>query len=164
MNQLRKVKVLFVCMGNICRSPTAEGVFRSIVERQGLEKFLVIDSAGTTGFHAGEAPDKRAQAAAKRRGYDLSSIRARSVHPSDFNSFDYILAMDKENLKNLKAVMPSNSRAKVQLFLNYAEHTHIREVPDPYYGGADGFESVLDLIEDASHGLLKEIQTVLDLK
>jgi protein-tyrosine phosphatase len=156
MSPLNKIRVLFVCMGNICRSPTAEGVFRTLVEKQGLSNRFEIDSAGTTGYHAGEAPDKRAQNAARKRGYDLSRIRARQVNSKDFSYFDYILAMDKDNLAQLKAMMPGNSKAVVRLFLDYAKNVDTKEVPDPYYGGADGFEHVLDLIENASVGFLKE--------
>ncbi len=150
-----KIKVLFVCMGNICRSPTAEGVFRKLVEQKGLSGKFEIDSAGTIGYHAGESPDKRAQAAAKKRGYDLSKICARQVNASDFEYFDYILAMDQENLRNLLALSKGAGRAKVELFLDYAIDADTREVPDPYYGGADGFEHVLDLIENASNGFIE---------
>lgn len=150
-----RIKVLFVCMGNICRSPTAEGVFRELVEQKGSSGKFEIDSAGTIGYHAGESPDNRAQAAAKKRGYDLSKIRARQVIASDFEYFDYILAMDHENLRNLLALSKGVGRAKVELFLDYAIDADTREVPDPYYGGADGFEHVLDLIENASNGFIE---------
>lgn len=154
-----KVKVLFVCMGNICRSPTAEGVFRKLVDQKGLSDKFEIDSAGTIGYHAGESPDKRAQAAAKRRGYDLGRIRARQVTNADFERFDYILAMDLENLRNLQAVAKRERCAVVELFLDYAKGADTREVPDPYYGGADGFEHVLDLIENASEGFIDFLKT-----
>jgi protein-tyrosine phosphatase len=160
--------VLFVCMGNICRSPTAEGVFRHHVIQAGLESAMVIDSAGTHAYHVGEPPDKRSMAAALRRGYDLSAQRARHVCPVDFEQFDFILAMDRDNLALLQAECPPAYQAKLQLFLSYAtdpqqplgqgQGLRTREVPDPYFGGADGFERVLDLIEDASRGLLGHIQ------
>jgi protein-tyrosine phosphatase len=160
--------VLFVCMGNICRSPTAEGVFRHHVIQAGLASAILIDSAGTHAYHVGEPPDKRSMAAALRRGFDLSAQRARHVCPSDFEQFDFILAMDCDNLALLQAECPPDYHAKLQLFLSYAtdpqqplgqgKGLRTREVPDPYYGGSDGFERVLDLIEDASRGLLGHIQ------
>jgi protein-tyrosine phosphatase len=152
------ISVLFVCMGNICRSPTAEGVFRHQVERAGLSHLIVTDSAGTLDYHVGDPPDPRAQAAAKRRSYDLSRLRGRQVKGEDFERFDYLLAMDRDNLAYLHRLSPPDHRAKVQLFLEYATNASLREVPDPYYGSAEGFERVLDLVEDASRGLLAQIQ------
>jgi len=152
------VRVLFVCLGNICRSPTAEGVFREVVMRAGLLERIQIDSAGTHAYHVGSPPDARAQEAARRRGIDLSALRGRKAVRDDFERFDFILAMDEENLDNLLAISPEGMEGKVQLFLDYAPHRPEREVPDPYYGGDAGFERVLDMTEEASHGLLAEIR------
>ncbi len=152
------VRVLFVCMGNICRSPTAEGVFRHLVNNAGLEQHIHIDSAGTHAYHIGNPPDQRAQATALKRNIDLSSQRARQVHSQDFSEFDYVLAMDNSNLHELHVICPANARTRPDLFLSYAQQTSEREVPDPYYGGAQGFEHVLDLVEDASQGLLASIR------
>lgn len=152
------VRVLFVCMGNICRSPTAEGVFRSLVEQAGLARHIHIDSAGTHAYHIGEPPDQRSQAAARKRNIDLSSQRARKVRIEDFNEFDYILAMDKNNFAELEYLIAGNHNGKLKLFLEFAENADTREVPDPYYGGPHGFEHVLDLVESASNGLLKTIR------
>jgi protein-tyrosine phosphatase len=149
------ISVLFVCMGNICRSPTAEGVFRSAVEEAGLSGHITVGSAEASSRHAGEPPDRRAQAAARKRGYDLSGQRARQVTPEDCSRFDYVLAMDRDNLARLQDMCGSDG---ARLFLEFATDTDVREVPDPYYGGGDGFERVLDLIEDASRGLLEEIR------
>lgn len=143
-------------MGNICRSPTAEGVFSAAAERAGLT--VRVESAGTGGWHAGEPPDRRAQAAAAARGIDLSGQRARRVLPEDFHAFDHILAMDRDNLRDLEAMRPPGSRAALRLFLDYAPDQPVREVPDPYYGGPQGFETVLDLIERASEGFLAELR------
>jgi len=156
--RMPKVKVLFVCMGNICRSPTAEGVFRKVVKDAGLEHKFEIDSAGTIGYHAGERPDQRAQDAASNRGYDLSKQKARQVKARDYEYYDYILAMDMENLKNLEAESSDEHRAKIQLFLEFASNADTVEVPDPYYGSLNGFDRVLDLVEDASKGLLDHIK------
>jgi protein-tyrosine phosphatase len=150
-------KVLFVCMGNICRSPTAEGIFRHLVREAALEDQILIDSAGTHDYHIGKSPDRRAQAAALLRGYDLSALRGRQVARSDFDEFDYILAMDAENLANLNRIKPPQHRAQVGLFLEHSRRFSEREVPDPYYGGAQGFEQVLDMVEDAAAGLLERI-------
>lgn len=152
------VKVLFVCMGNICRSPTAEGVFRHVVEQAGLSNRIEIDSAGTHAYHIGNEPDRRSQSVALTRGFDLSSQRARKVKPADFKEYTYVLAMDDENLSNMSAICDSEYLRKVELFLNYAKNSAESEVPDPYYGGDRGFEHVLDLIEDAADGLLQDIQ------
>ena len=148
--------VLFVCMGNICRSPTAEGVFRHHAESAGLVDRLVIDSAGTHAYHAGEPADRRARAAAQRRGISLEGISARRGAAEDFERFDIILAMDEDNLARLRAESPEEHHHKVRLFLEFAD-VHETEVPDPYYGGAAGFERVLDLVEEASRGLLETL-------
>jgi protein-tyrosine phosphatase len=152
------LKILFVCLGNICRSPTAEGVLRHLAaqEAPGLE--LKIDSAGTADYHTGAAPDVRSQRAALRRGVDISNLRARQVTMGDFARFDLILAMDRENLKALEAMRPKNSRARVALFLDYAPALDVPEVPDPYYGDTEDFEKVLDLTTAASRGLLARLQ------
>lgn len=150
-------KVLFVCMGNICRSPTAEGVFRQLVETVGLGDAIAIDSAGTHDYHVGEPPDWRAQAAAAKRGYDLRGLRGRQVSAQDFQSFDYVLAMDRANLAALERLCPPPQTHKIGLFMGFGRSSAVAEVPDPYYGGADGFERVLDMIEDAGGGLLQEI-------
>ena len=148
-----KTSVLFVCMGNICRSPTAEGVFRYHAEQAGQTERLHIDSAGTHAYHTGEPPDRRARAAAERRGMSLEGIRARRVTVEDFERFDFIIAMDEDNLERLRHEAPEEHQAKLRLFLEFGESTE-REVPDPYYGGSAGFERVLDLVEEASRGLL----------
>jgi protein-tyrosine phosphatase len=151
------VSVLFVCMGNICRSPTAEGVFRHFVAEAGLDKVIRIDSAGTHAYHIGEPPDRRAKAAAERRGFSLDKIRARRVTGTDFERFDYLLAMDEDNLSVLQELADPQHHGKIRLFLEFADG-HESEVPDPYYGGAAGFERVLDLVEEASRGLLETLQ------
>ncbi len=153
--------VLFVCLGNICRSPTAHGVFQAMVDQAGLGDKIRVDSAGTAAWHVGKQPDERSMAFAARRGYDLSSLRARQVSTEDFMTFDYILAMDSENLANLKLVQPENTKAKLAMLLDYAElETGAdRNVPDPYHGGDKGFDLVLDLIEQASTELLITIQS-----
>lgn len=153
-----KVSVLFVCMGNICRSPTAEAVFRHYVESAGMAEQILIDSAGTHDYHIGDKPDARAQRAAQQRGYDMSRLRGRQVGEGDFSSFDYVLAMDMANLSILQRITPPGSDTRARLFLEYARHHGEREVPDPYYGGEDGFERVLDMVEDAAQGLLQEIR------
>lgn len=151
------IRVLFVCMGNICRSPTAEGVFKHLVAQRGMVGQVISDSAGTHDYHVGAAPDPRAQAAALRRGYDLSALRARQVTPDDFQRFDYVLAMDEANRNALLPLCPDQYRSRLRLFLEFAQDVVVREVPDPYYGGAQGFEEVLDLVENASRGLLDKI-------
>jgi len=155
---MKKVSVVFVCMGNICRSPTAEAVFRHYVESAGLAGQILVDSAGTHDYHIGDKPDSRAQRAAQQRGYDMSQLRGRQVEPEDFRRFDYVLAMDTANLEILQRIAPQGSGSRLGLFLEYARHHAEREVPDPYYGGADGFERVLDMVEDAAQGLLEEIR------
>lgn len=153
------VKVLFVCLGNICRSPLAEGVFRDMVTRADLVEMFQIDSAGTHAYHVGAPPDARAQEAARRRGIDIGMLQGRKATRRDFEAFDYILAMDKENYANLLAICPSGMEHKLRLFLEFASDRPENEVPDPYYGGASGFERVLDMVEEASRGLLAEIRT-----
>jgi protein-tyrosine phosphatase len=153
-----KVRVLFVCMGNICRSPTAEGVFRHLVRAEGLEDRIHVESAGTHDYHVGRPPDGRAQQAAARRGYDLSAQRARRVEARHFLEFDYVLAMDAENLAHLRSEAPDGQRGKPALFLDFSPEHRGEEVPDPYYGAADGFAHVLDLVEAGAHGLLADIR------
>ena len=154
------MKILLVCTGNICRSPTAEGVLRRMVEAEGLSGHVTVASAGTHDYHVGEAPDARSRAHAARRGYNLDHLRASQVQPSDFESFDLLLAMDRSHLGQLLAACPGRHRTKVKLFLEYAPSRDVTEVPDPYYGGSEGFERVLDLIEAASRGLVSELRRV----
>ncbi len=146
-------RVLFVCLGNICRSPTAEAVFRMIAAREATVE-VEVDSAGTHAYHVGSGPDARAVAAARRRGVDMRELRARAVVLNDFERFDLLLAMDQDNYQHLLEMAPPERRGRVRLFLDYAPELARREVPDPYYGGPTGFEDVLDLIEAASRGLL----------
>ena len=150
-------RILMVCMGNICRSPTAEAVLRVQAALRGLAQHVEVDSAGTHGWHAGEPPDARAQAHGARRGYDLAPLRARRVQAADFERFDLILAMDRDNLANLLELRPDGAKARVELLMRYASRHAAEEVPDPYYGPAAGFERVLDLIEDACDGLLAHL-------
>jgi len=145
-------------MGNICRSPTAEGVFRHKVANAGLEDQIHIDSAGTIAYHVGTPPDPRAQGAALNRGIDLSSQRARKVTSHDFEEFDFVIAMDSDNHYELEAICPTGHEDRLHMFLKFAQNSRETDVPDPYYGGGNGFEVVLDLIEDASDGLLKHLQ------
>ena len=149
--------VLFVCLGNICRSPTADAVFRVQVARAGLAEQVLVDSCGTAAYHVGEAPDARATAAAARRGYDLSPLRARQFKPRDFERFDIILAMDESNLVHLESRRPVGYGGRLGLFLDLAPEVGRREVPDPYHGGDRGFEEVLDLVETAGERLLAEL-------
>ena len=150
----QSTSVLFVCLGNICRSPTAEAVFRHKAELAGLD--IQIDSAGTHGYHIGKQPDNRSQSAGIERGYSFKGLKCRRVDESDFTKFDYILAMDRSNLENLRGMAPVQTHEKIKLFLDFAD-TEDKEVPDPYYGGKRGFELVLDLIELASDGLIAHI-------
>lgn len=149
--------VLFVCTGNICRSPTADGVMRRMVRDAGLAHDVRVESAGTHNYHVGEPPDARAQEHARRRGYDLSGLRARQVVLEDFESFELILAMDRGNLAILRRIAPPAHRHKLRLFMEFAEGWQVEEVPDPYYGGPAGFERVLDMVEAAARGLLAEL-------
>lgn len=144
-------------MGNICRSPLAEGVVRHLADRAGLAAVVEVDSAGTLAYHAGEQPDPRARKVAASRGYDLSRMRARRVAEDDFAHFDLVLAMDRQNLAALERVCPEEHLHKLGLFMDYAEHSEQDEIPDPYYGGPDGFERVLDLCEAAARGLIGSI-------
>lgn len=152
------VKVLFVCMGNICRSPTAHGVFRTLLEREGLSHLIATDSAGTHAYHVGNPPDKRAQATALGRGVDLSDLVARRVEAEDFEAFDYVLAMDQDNYISLCEICPDQHVDKISLLMDFAPGMRTREVPDPYYGGSSGFDRVFDLVEAAAEGLLEEIR------
>jgi protein-tyrosine phosphatase len=152
------VKILFVCLGNICRSPTAEGVLRTLAAREAPELGLEIDSAGTAGYHVGEPPDPRTRQAAARRGYDLEGLRARIVEPLDFERFELILAMDRDNLRVLRRRAPAMAHERLQLFLEFAPDSGIEDVPDPYYGGPNGFEEVLDLVESAARGLIAHLR------
>jgi protein-tyrosine phosphatase len=154
------MRVLFVCTGNICRSPTAEGVFREQLRKAGLEAQVRTDSAGTHDYHSGEPPDRRACAHALARGYDISGLRARQVAPADFAEFDLLLAMDRGHLEYLRRLSPAEQRHKLRLFLDFAGKRDA-EVPDPYYGGPDGFEGVLDMIEAASGGLVDHVRNHL---
>ena len=152
------VRVLFVCMGNICRSPTAQGVFERVLLENGLEGHVEVDSAGTHGYHVGRSPDSRSREAALARGIDIGRQRARQFERSDFEYFDYVLAMDQSNLAVLLAECPDAHRDRVGLFMEFAPDSPVRDVPDPYYGGSQGFEHVLDLVEQASQGLLHVIR------
>ncbi|HVO15677.1 MAG TPA: low molecular weight protein-tyrosine-phosphatase [Alphaproteobacteria bacterium] len=152
------VKILFVCTGNICRSPTAEGVFRKLVAEAGLDDAVAVDSAGTHGYHVGEPPDERSCAAALRRAVDITAQRARRVSRADFAEFDLILAMDRDHFRALRAMAPQGAAERVRLFLDYAPELGVKDVPDPYYGGPDGFEDVLDLIETAAEKLLLDLR------
>jgi protein-tyrosine phosphatase len=158
MTRGKKVRVLFVCMGNICRSPTAQGIFRNLLEEAGLEALVEVDSAGTHAYHVGNPPDLRAQETARGRGLDLSDLRARQVCQEDFERYDYILAMDEDNAYSLSLVCPLEHQEKLGLLMDYAPHWGEREVPDPYYGGDQGFEQVFDMVEAACRGLLEEIR------
>ena len=151
-------RILFVCMGNICRSPTAEGVALKIINNNRLESIFNVDSAGTHAYHVGEPPDPRSRAAALRRGIDLSGQRARKIVPEDFERFDLVLAMDRDNLALLKRGARPEHHAKLGLFMSYSSRFEADEVPDPYYGGEQGFELVLDMAEDAARGLIDALQ------
>ncbi len=150
-------RILFVCMGNICRSPTVEGVTNKILINNRLESIIKVDSAGTHGYHIGEPPDPRTREAATKRGIDLSGLRARKVVPEDFERFDLLLAMDRDNLALLKRGARPEHHAKLGLFMSYASRFDTDEVPDPYYGGEQGFELVLDMAEDAARGLIEAV-------
>lgn len=156
------MRVLFVCMGNICRSPTAAGVVRHFLRQKKLDGKVEIDSAGTHGYHVGEAPDMRTQRAAASRGYDLSAMRARKVTVQDLEYFDLILAMDKNNLEVLKRICPLEKSDRLGLFMHYAKNFEDDEVPDPYYGLGHGFDLVLDMVEDAAQGLITVLEQRLN--
>jgi len=151
------VRVLFVCMGNICRSPTAEAVFTDLVMKQNLGGLISVDSAGTHAYHVGEPPDSRAQQAARQRGVAMSGLSARRVYEDDFRRFDYILAMDRDNLRHLLAGCPDEHRHKLRLLLDFAPQCDEVEVPDPYYGNKSGFDQVLNLVDQGARGLLLDI-------
>ena len=151
------MKILMVCMGNICRSPLAEGVVRRLADRAGMNACIEVDSAGTLAYHAGEQPDPRAKKVAASRGYDLSGMRARRVAEDDFSHFDLVLAMDKQNLAFMRRLCPLEHQHKLGLFLDFADDPSQDEIPDPYYGGDEGFEVVLDLCEQAARGLLETL-------
>lgn len=155
---MASMRILFVCLGNICRSPTAEAVLRDLLAREAPELSVEIDSAGIGDWHIGEPPDQRALVAARRRGLDMSRLRARQIVSEDFARFDFILAMDRANLSDLRGRAPTQYRERVRLFLEFAPDLGIDEVPDPYYGGAAGFEDVLDLTEQAARGLLSHLR------
>ncbi len=153
--------MLFVCLGNICRSPTAEGVFRAALQREGLADRVRTESAGLGDWHVGSPPDQRAIQAARRRGYDLSKLRGRKVGPEDFAQFDWILCMDESNLRALTEMKPAEFAGHLGLLLDLAPEQGVREVPDPYYGGPEGFDRVLDLIEASAAGLVARLRPTL---
>ncbi len=152
-----ELRVLFVCSGNICRSPTADGVFRHLVMQAGFQDTVLVDSAGTLDYHVGSAPDRRSVRAAARRGYELGALRARQLASADYSEFDYLLAMDREHLTILQSSALPEHQDKIALMLDFSDRYRGNEVPDPYYGGPQGFEHVLDVIEDGATGLLNEI-------
>lgn len=153
------IRVLFVCMGNICRSPMAEGIFQKLLEQHGLADRVLVDSAGTHAYHLGKSPDPRAILTAKARGIDISHLRARQAEPGDFEEFDLILVMDEHNYDTLLFTCPDRRhREKIGYLLDYAPHLKVRNLPDPYYGGEVGFEKVMDMLEDACAGLLRHLQ------
>ncbi len=155
------MKILFVCLGNICRSPTVEGVARKLALLEAPQLGLQFDSAGTAGYHIGDAPDPRSQSAALTRGYDLSALRARQLQPADFHHFDLLLAMDEDNLRDMRALAPRGREGRARLFLSCLPEAASRSVPDPYYGGAAGFETVLDLAEHGSRALFVAIAAII---
>jgi protein-tyrosine phosphatase len=154
---MAKQRLLFVCLGNICRSPMAEGVFRRVAEQEGVLHLFEIDSAGLGDWHVGQAPDTRAQAAAQNRGIDISGQSARQIAPGDYDRFDLLLAMDGSNYQELIELAPRDARHKIRRFLDFAPQVATKDVPDPFYGGSEGFDHALDLIEEASRGLLAEL-------
>ena len=158
MIQESDLGVLFVCLGNICRSPTSEGVFRQRLAESGLVFKVKIDSAGTAGYHIGQPPDSRAITAAAKRGINLKDLRARRISQSDFDTFNYIIAMDHQNHSDLKYFAPTKYSGRICLFMDFAENWKESEIPDPYYGGVHGFERVFDMIDDASAGLINDIK------
>ena len=158
MSPQQPIRVLFVCMGNICRSPTAHGVFQALVNKHDLGKVIQVDSAGTHSYHIGSRPDLRSQVTAKQRGVDLSKLRARRFVTADFTKFDYLLGMDQSNIDNMRAIKPEDATARLQLILEYSKQYSQVEVPDPYFG-YDGFDLVFDMIDDAALGLLQHIRS-----
>jgi protein-tyrosine phosphatase len=162
MERQRRIAVLVVCTGNICRSPTGEGVLRALAKKRGLDDRIVVASAGTHDYHVGDAPDPRAVRHAHKRGYDLSAQRAQQVAPEHFRHYDYILAMDRSHLRSLKALAPRDARAKLGLFLEASGRWKGEDVPDPYYGGVDDFEQVLDMVEEAAERWLDRFEAELD--
>lgn len=161
MTEPRQFSILFCCMGNICRSPTAEGVLRQVLSTRAGHLQITLDSAGTHDYHVGDAPDARAIEAARRRGIDLSALRARQVLQQDFARFDLVLAMDEQNLQHLRRLAPMHLQERIKLVMEYAPELGVRDVPDPYYGSSRGFEEVLDLLQAASDGLLADLLTRL---
>lgn len=159
MEGTKTIKVLFVCTGNICRSPTAHGVFEALVKAKGLSDVIQVDSAGTHAYHVGEQPDVRSQKTALAHGVDLSYQRARRAERDDFHRFNYILAMDRDNYRNLKTICPKDMEERLYLFLDFAPELDDEEVPDPYYGGKGGFERVFNMVQIASAGLLEDIRS-----
>ena len=157
MSAILPVKVIFVCMGNICRSPTARGVFKGLVDGQALGGVIEVESAGTHGYHIGSAPDQRAQTSALKYDVDLSKLRARQFYSKDFNDFTYVVGMDKDNLRDMLAIAPDKYSAIVTLMLEYSGKYSEDEIPDPYYGD-DGFDLVFDMVKDSSVGLLRHIR------
>jgi protein-tyrosine phosphatase len=156
----KKTRVLMVCLGNLCRSPTAEAMLRRKAHEAGLDDRIEVDSAGTADYHVGSPPDRRAVAHGERRGLAMAQLRGRQVSRDDFDRFDLILAMDDDNLAGLKRIRPAGSRAQVALLMSYAPQAGSREVPDPYYGGAEGFETVLDLVESAADGVIASLVSI----
>lgn len=156
----KTTRVLMVCLGNLCRSPTAEAMLRKKVHEAGLDDRIEVDSAGTADYHVGSPPDRRAIAHGERRGLAMAQLRGRQVSRDDFDRFDVILAMDDDNLAGLQRIRPADSRAQVALLMSYAPQAGSREVPDPYYGGAEGFETVLDLVESAVDGLIASMVSI----
>lgn len=154
---MKRIGVLFVCMGNICRSPTAEGVFRNVLQQRGIEDLIEVDSAGTLAYHEGEPPDPRSQAMAQQHRIDISAQRARRVCPEDFVRYDYILAMDSDNMADLERACPPEFSTRLKLLCDFAPHMGVQDVPDPYYGGGQGFEKVFQIIDASCAGLLKSI-------
>ncbi len=155
------MRILFVCLGNICRSPMAEGLFRRELERRAIDHLVEVDSAGTGDWHVGEPPDPRARRAISKRGVDISHLRGRQVSVQDLEAFDLILAMDAENLSDLLALADERQMQRIRLFLDFAPEAGVREVPDPYFGEEDGFETVLDLLEAAAKGLADHVEEEL---
>lgn len=154
---MAKHRILFVCLGNICRSPMAEGVFRRVIDEENVAHLFEIDSAGLGDWHVGQAPDSRAQAAARGRGMDISGQSARQIARGDFARFDLLLAMDGSNVEELVQLAPKSERHKIRRFLDFAPHVGTKDVPDPFFGGREGFDRALDLIEEAARGLLTDL-------